>query len=713
MKSSPSNISKLSWNSSLSDLSHKGPSKSLQALIDSGYSTLNSLLWLLPLRIQPTPVIKKFEHAYEECLFTGVAKVLSVRSLPSFHGKGKNRAQLLNITALVQDHLSKNVIELKWFNAYPSLSQNIQKLLFIKFTGKVQIYQDSKQIINPDFESYLEESLPTTEESDELLPELKIQYPTINGVNSTNIKKIIDKIPDTLWENIQDILPEDLMESRKLLTLKESFLLIHGKSLLLKEWNLGLYEEARKRLIYEEFLEEQFKIHLRRKENLRPKGLEIKCSDSTLKKYSSIYPYNLTVDQEKVLKEISIDFQSGKPMMRLLQGDVGCGKTSVAITAGLIAIESGYQVALMCPTEALSVQHYQEVKSYCDTMGFEVSLLIGSLTPKKKNEVLQKCSTGESQFIIGTHSLIQDSINFKNLGLAIIDEQHKFGVEQRLKLVKKGLGSHCLIMSATPIPRSLSMTQFGDLNISTITTLPSGRKGCKTRIVQPENFGKFLSFVKTRVEMGEQAYIVVPAITDNPAQDMLNLEDVLQRFKTFFPNFNIQGLHGQQKSQEKNDIIKSFKNRDIKILIATSVIEVGINIINSTIMAIMNPERFGLSSLHQLRGRVGRGDKPGFCFLVIDSRISAESNNRLKVIENNLDGFKIAEEDLKIRGAGDIFGKDQSGSSNNKRIANIITDFPLLQQAREDALTILKQKSTIIDQKLDQLAKDAKVFSTV
>lgn len=712
MKSSPSNTSKLSLSSDLKDL-QKRPSKSLLSIYDAGYTTIQSLLWIIPLRVQATPVIKSFNHCYEECLFTGVGKVISSRSIPSFKGRGRNQAQLLNISLIVQDRLSKETIELKWFNAYPSLSHQVQQLNFIKFSGKVQIYHDSKQIINPDFNSMLEENIPTDEEEDPSLPILRIQYPTINGVNTSNIKKIIDKIPHDIWNELEDVISYETLQKRKFLTLKESLLLIHGKTEYLETWNLGLFEEAKKRLIYEEFLEEQLKILLRRKENLRPKGIVIESNNELTDQMKSIYPYSLTDDQNLVVNEILNDLSSGNPMMRLLQGDVGCGKTSVAITTSLIVIKSGHQVALMCPTEALATQHYKEIKKYCDHLSIKVGLLTGSLSQKNKNDLLTNCSQGKVDFIIGTHALIQENVAFKNLALSIIDEQHKFGVEQRLKLIKKSEGSHCLIMSATPIPRSLSMTQFGDLDISTIRSIPRGRKGSKTRIVEPNNFGNFLNFINTRVSMGEQVYIVVPAITESPKQDMLNLEEVLEKFRSLFHDLTIEGLHGQLKSEEKNKIIDKFTENKINILIATSVIEVGINIPNATIIGIMNPERFGLSSLHQLRGRVGRGDKPGFCFLVIDKQVSAESISRIKVIENHTDGFKIAEEDLKIRGAGDIFGKDQSGSLNNKKIANIITDYPLLVQAREDVDIILKQNSTALTKKLNQLAKDAKVFSTV
>ena len=258
------------------------------------------------------------------------------------------------------------------------------------------------------------------------------------------------------------------------------------------------------------------------------------------------------------------------------------------------------------------------------------------------------------------------------MAIAIIDEQHKFGVEQRLKLVSKTKGAHCLIMTATPIPRSLSLTQYGDLDISTIKVMPKGRKGHKTRIVTPDNFSNFLNFINTRLSMNEQVYIVVPAINESETQDFLHLTQVLEKFKAIFPEYKVCGLHGQLKSEEKSRAFKDFKNHEIDILIATSVIEVGINVPNATIMAILNPERFGLSSLHQLRGRVGRGSKPGFCFLVNDKKVSLESMNRLKVIEQNNDGFSIAEHDLKIRGEGDIFGKNQSGSITTKKLANIV-----------------------------------------
>jgi ATP-dependent DNA helicase RecG len=401
-------------------------------------------------------------------------------------------------------------------------------------------------------------------------------------------------------------------------------------------------------------------------------------------------------------------------MMRLVQGDVGCGKTTIAMIAAMIVIDQGDQVALMCPTEALATQHFLSCSELFDSKKYNVRLILGSTPAKEKKLIQKELEDGSIQFIIGTHSLIQDSIVFKKLGLAIIDEQHKFGVDQRIRLTSKSEGTHCLIMSATPIPRSLSLTQYGDLDISTIKVMPSGRKGHKTRIVTKETFQQFLSFIMTRLSLNEQIYVVVPAINENTEveQDIHNLVDILERFKKYFPDHNVEGMHGKMKTDEKSQVFSAFKNHKVDILVSTSVIEVGINVINATVIAIMNPERFGLSSLHQLRGRVGRDTKPGFCFLVNDKIIPAQSMERLKVIENNTDGFKIAEEDLKLRGEGDLFGTDQSGSHTQKRIANIILHADVLYEARADAINFIQNKDSDILKLIDKFSQDDRIFTT-
>jgi len=398
-------------------------------------------------------------------------------------------------------------------------------------------------------------------------------------------------------------------------------------------------------------------------------------------------------------------------MMRLVQGDVGSGKTAVAIAIAFLLARNGYQFAYMCPTESLAQQHMESFFQILEPLGIKCHLITGQLKGKKRNEFLERLKSGEISVAIGTHALIVDDVKFKNLGMTVIDEQHKFGVEQRLKLTAKSKTEHCLIMTATPIPRSLSLSFYGDLDLSIIKSMPAQRKGIKSRIVTGETFQQFLSFLKTRIEMGEQAYILVPAISESPDQNIRDLEKTFKKFKDFFPECRISELHGQMKSEEKANVFRAFKDHEIDILVATSVIEVGINVLNSTIMAILNPERFGLSSLHQMRGRVGRGEKPGFCFLVTERKLNPDSLHRLQVIENNTDGFQIAEEDLKIRGEGDLFGQEQSGVITQRRIANIITDQPILLKVISDFGEI--SDGDEVNLLHDQLQTDEKILTTI
>ena len=400
-------------------------------------------------------------------------------------------------------------------------------------------------------------------------------------------------------------------------------------------------------------------------------------------------------------------------MMRLLQGDVGCGKTSVALVSSILTMANGYQVAIMCPTEALAHQHFHTLSTILKSSSYNISLLLGSTKAKEKATILSKIKNNKTNLIIGTHSLIQKNIKFSNLALAIIDEQHKFGVGQRIELVNKSRGCNCLIMTATPIPRSLRLTQFGDLDISSITTIPKGRKGTQTKIIRPDLFQKFLTFLNTRLSIREQAYIVVPVINENDNTSLMYVNQVLEKFKKLFPQKKIAAMHGQLSSVEKESIFTSFKQQQVDILIATSVIEVGIDVHNASIMAIMNPERFGLSAIHQLRGRVGRGQKPGFCFLICDNQISESSLKRLKVIEKNTNGFKIAEEDLISRGEGNLFGTSQSGSSSYRKIGNIIIDQKLLISAREDFLQLINSNHSFIKSHFEHIANQEFVSKTI
>jgi len=684
--SSTSTKKVINWSSSLEDLMGKASLKTVEKLQSAKCFHLYDLLWIFPLRVVELPPIQSFSHIEIDKIFIGRGKILNIQARPNFRARGKGRAMLYNIQAFVKDLSSDQLVSLRWFNCYGSVKEKISKCDIIEFLGNPTEYQGQVQFANPEFYPIESKDSPCTFTT--ISNDLKIQYPTVNTIPGINIKKIIDKIPAKLWSEIEETLPKSILLKNNFLSLSDSFKVIHGKIKPTPE----LEEKTSARLIYEEFFEGQLKIFLRRKYFKKPKATDEKY----FSKLSTYFPFPFTDDQIKVLSEIRSDLKIEHPMMRLIQGDVGCGKTWVAFFSALMIIGENHraQVAMMCPTEALAQQHFLEAKNLFEKYGITIL-------------------SGEIDFIIGTHSLIQETIEFKNLGLAIIDEQHKFGVDQRIKLTSKGAGTHCLIMSATPIPRSLSLTQYGDLDISTIKSMPSGRKGHKTRIVGPETYPQFLSFIKTRLTMHEQVYVVVPAINENPEQDFHNLETVLEQFKKYFPEHRVFGLHGQMKAPEKAETFKNFSNNQIDILVSTSVIEVGINVTNATVMAIMNPERFGLSSLHQLRGRVGRGDKPGFCFLVNDKIINPNSLERLKVIENNTDGFKIAEEDLRLRGEGDLFGIDQSGSDANKKFANIVTHSHILFQAKIDADQLIQEENPEVIKLLEKFSKDSRIFTTV
>ncbi len=711
-KSNPSNSKRIEWSSPLSTLFSAKGGATLDGLLEAHFRKVEDLLWIFPLRIEELPPVRPFSYASEGLLFKGQGKILNVQSRANFWAKGRRGALLQNVSVHVKDLHSEEILLLRYFNCYSSVVQKLKGLELIEFSGEVTAAKGEKYLANPQCDALVEKA--DLSQTSDMPLELRIHYPTVNGLAGKFLQKVLDKIPQKLWEEIPESLPEFIVKERKLLSKTLTFNILHGRKQNVPEWNEHLEREAKSRLAYEEFFHEQLKIYLRRKFFKKPEAQIFISEDSYFEGLLKKLPFTLTEDQALVLKEIRADLLLGHPMMRLLQGDVGCGKTAVASLASLMVLqEKGTQVALMCPTESLALQHFESLTKQLPEL--QVTLLLGSTPLASKKQIQAKLASGDIRFIIGTHALIQESVSFKNLAMAIIDEQHKFGVEQRLKLTEKAPGVHCLIMTATPIPRSLRLTQYGDLDISTIKTMPVGRKGIKTRIVSPENFENFLSFIKTRMSMGEQGYVVVPAINESETLDIRHLEEVSEKFTKYFPEFKIATLHGQLKADEKAKAFKSFLAHEHDLLVATSVIEVGINVPNASFMAIMNPERFGLSSLHQLRGRVGRGDKPGFCFLICDKKPALESLERLKVIEEHTDGFIIAEEDLKIRGEGDLFGTEQSGVQT-RRFANSFLYPKELEKAIEDAKRCLDRTSPNderLEKLLEKFATDLKVFTTI
>ncbi len=698
MKSKKSDTFDISWNSPLSVLTAgRKPSPSIEKLNEAGVQTLLDLVWILPLRIHKMPTFRPFREAQMNQFFKGSGKVLHVEIKPAFGRRGKGNILLYNGYIVLKDHLSSESIGLRWFNLYPNQKKQLESLDNVAFLGQVQEFKAQKQIINPQVLDPESNSNPYI-----------IEYPTVNKVSGTHLKKVFDLIPKDLWNNMPETLPELGYDSK--MGLGEAFKIIHGK-IPVEQFDLKKKDLAEERLVYEEFLIDQLKIQTRRKFIKRKDAPVIAIETTRVNDLVKHLPFELTRDQLKVFEEVTKDFKSGHPMMRMVQGDVGCGKTIVAFLAARVANKAGYQVALMCPTEALATQHFNSFKELNPALNLE--LLLGSTKAKDKKMILKNIIDGETEIVIGTHALFQDSVKFKKLGLAIIDEQHKFGVEQRLRLVSKGEGTHSLIMTATPIPRTLSLAQYGDLDISSIKMMPSGRKGIKTRITEKVNYEKYIEFIKSRLILGEQAYFVFPAIEESEVLAIQNVKEGLAKYQETFKGFKVGMLHGQMKSEEKDLVVQEFRDKKINILVSTSVIEVGINVPNATIMSIYNPERFGLSSLHQLRGRVGRGDKPGFCFLVLDKEVSPEAHQRLVVVEQNLDGFIIAEEDLKFRGEGDLFGVDQSGTQSSKKLANFLTHTAILEQVVRDVEALMANKPTVLEPYFEKLAKDQKILDTI
>ncbi len=683
------------WNQSLLFLAGgKKPSQSLLKLVEGGVKTLLDLVYIFPLRIQKAPELSPFSTSQLDQLFLGRGKVISLNFTPAYGKKGKGKVQLFNATCVIQDTMGPETLTLKWFNTYPSLKKQLETLNEFSFLGTISEFRGMLQIVNPQINP-----TPRNEKNN-----LIIEYPTVATVAGNRIKALIEKIPEYIWSSTIETTGEESQE----LNLNNAFKYIHA----IDDFDTELIHKAKQRLIYHEFFINQLRVLARKLKNQKLKAPILKIDNDKLTEYKRLFPYSLTEDQSLVLEHIRSDFSSGKPMMRMIQGDVGCGKTTVAILASLIAEHNGGQIAFMCPTEALATQHAETLKSVLKDK-IRIELLLGSTKPKEKKVIYEQLAAGEIDLILGTHSLFQDSVIFKDLQLCIIDEQHKFGVEQRQKLVSKGKGAHSLIMTATPIPRTLQLSQYGDLEISTIRTVPHGRKGTKTRIVTAETYEKYLSFLKTRLSMGEQIYIVVPAIEESESLNLKNINSTFKIYKKFFPEFKISILHGQLSAQEKQTIMSAYTSGKIDILISTTVIEVGINVLNSTVISIYNPDRFGLSSLHQLRGRVGRGDKPGFCFLVTDQNTNQESMNRLKVIERTTDGFEIAEADLKTRGQGDLFGSSQSGHISSYRVGNIFDDFNIFEQVTRDLNALREKKPEMINNLLLDLIEDQKVSSTI
>ncbi len=601
-------------------------------------------------------------------------------------------------------------IQLVWFKGLQWIKKRFEPGQEYVIFGKPSVFKNKFNFVHPEVEDYSKDAVSLTSNRLEGIYSTSEKLKNM-GLGTKGISKIMKNLLERVADSIEETLPEYLIEHFDLLSRKEALINIHFPS------SPAMIEKAEKRLKFEELLFVQLQI-LRLKINVQSK-----IKGHVMEKVGDVFndffyhhlPFELTGAQKRVVKEIRADLKSGRQMNRLLQGDVGSGKTLVALMTMLLAIDNGYQSAIMAPTEILATQHFHSITNMLKDMDVEVGLLTGSTKAAQRKVLHERLQNGKMNIIIGTHALIEDVVKFNNLGLVIIDEQHRFGVAQRARLWKKNaIPPHVLVMTATPIPRTLAMTLYGNLDVSVIDELPPGRKPVKTVHYFENNYLKVMGFLKSQIKKGRQIYIVYPLIKESETLDLKNLMDGFEQIQRYFPlpEYQVSVLHGRMKPEDKEYEMKRFVEGVTDIMVSTTVIEVGVDVPNATVMVIENAERFGLSQLHQLRGRVGRGADQSYCILMSGNKLSNEGRKRLEVMVSTSDGFRIAEEDLKLRGPGDIQGTRQSGLMDFK-IANLAKDGELVSLTRsvaqrilEKDLELVKQENQRLSRQLSRLLKD-------
>ena len=521
-------------------------------------------------------------------------------------------------------------------------------------------------------------------------------YPLTFSLSQNTIRKIIENGLKDVEEDggLKETLPQYILNEYKLEEINKAIETVHFPR------EFADFEIARKRFVFEELLSTQLALLQLKNSNLKDhKGISFN-KDAHMSDVINSLPFNLTKAQLRVLEEIDKNMEQDKSMNRLLQGDVGSGKTVVAMISAYKAVKSGYQVAVLAPTAILATQHLENFQKILKKFDIRCELLISGITKKKKTEILEKLQNGEIDILIGTHAMLEENVTFKNLGLVVTDEQHRFGVKQRTTMAQKGENPDVLVMSATPIPRTLALILYGDLDISVIDELPPNRKKIETFAVTKALEDRVNNFVRKQVDEGRQAYIVCPLVEESEENDLQSVISLYEKCKTeVFPNYRIEYIHGKMKQKEKDDIMERFKNGEIDILISTTVIEVGVDVPNSSIMVIEDAQRFGLAQLHQLRGRVGRGEYQSYCILKYEGK-GKNTRERMKIMTQTNDGFVISQKDLELRGSGDFFGTNQHGIPDFK-IANLFTDIDILKLAQEAAIKIVND-----DEKLEKPEND-------
>ena len=652
-----------------------GP-KRAEVLHSLGISTIKDLLYYFPRKYVDRTSLSTIGSIQEgdEVNLVGRVKSVNLRRMK----KGNF------VTANVADHTGS--IRLMWFNAADYIHQSLKVGDLLTMHGKVAAYKGSHQIVHPEYDKLNANEISLT--TGFIIP----VYPLTDdlkksGLENRNLRKIIYLALQSV-ENIDDHFDTDLREQFDIQDLNTALRNIHYPK------DFVSLEKSVHRLKYDEHFFLQLLLAKRKSKIKENKYDSIKFKTKSYNKILKNLHFELTGSQQLSLREIVDDFLSENPMNRMIQGDVGCGKTIVSILASAIVVDNNYQVAIMAPTDLLSKQLFKNFKSQFESIGVECTLLVGSLKPKEKNKVLGEIKSGKSNIIIGTHALFQKDVIFNNLGFVVIDEQHRFGVNQRQKLLSKSNNPNLMAMTATPIPRTLAITYNGDMDLSIIDELPKNRPDIHTSFIEKENLSTAFNFIREKVEDGGQTIIVYPLINESEKQDLSAAVESYEYLRdNIFPDLTVGLMHGKLEDENKNLEMKNFMKGEIDILVSTTVVEVGIDNPNVNVMLINNSERFGLSQLHQLRGRVGRGTMESYCLLCSDSE-SPKTKERLSTIVNSRNGFEIADEDLKLRGPGEFFGEKQSGFVKFK-IADLITDGPIIRDARMKAFEIIKNDANL------------------
>jgi ATP-dependent DNA helicase RecG len=656
--------------------------KRAQALNKVGIFTIGDLLQYYPRRYLDRSNITPIRNLRPNDAATVVGKIVT---------QGIKKGTRSRFIVLLSDNTG--FLNCVWFHQIPYWQKLFKVGQTLAVSGKIG-YFGGLQIVHPEFDLLSENG---EDREDEFLHTGKIipLYPSTEslsriGLDSRGFRRVIRNLLRNYGSQIEEILLESIIQKHQLIYLEEAFQNIHFPK------DFTSLQQARTRLKFDELFFMEFMLAYRKhKVSQQEKGIYFSKVGERLKTLVDKLPFELTEAQKKVIREIRADMKKTHPMYRLLQGDVGSGKTIVALVAMLIAVENGYQAALMAPTEILAEQHYITFRRWLEELEVEIKLLIGGQRKLEREKILTTIANGNCDIVIGTHAVIQEKVTFHKLGLVVIDEQHRFGVVQRALLTEKGGNPDVLVMTATPIPRTLSLTVYGDLEVSILDELPEGRIPVKTSWRYENKRKDIYEFVRTKIAEGQQAYIVFPLIEESEKLDLKAATESYEKMSSgIFSDFKVALLHGRMKTGEKEAIMTAFKKGDIQILVSTTVIEVGVDVPHATIMVIENAERFGLTQLHQLRGRVGRGSKQSYCILIARSPLTNDAVTRLNTMTQTNDGFEIAEMDLKLRGPGEFFGTRQHGLPELK-IADPINDTALLIKAREEAFRIVNHEAEL------------------